>query len=158
MSFSGDRINVTREVVFMIYTHLTKKAMKICFNAHVDQVDKTGVPYVFHPFHLAEQMDDEESVCVALLHDVVEDTDWTFNDLIKEGFTENIINALRLLTHLDDTPYMEYVKKIKANPLAKKVKLADLKHNSDLSRLDLTIDKLPPKLALYKEAIQYLEN
>lgn len=142
----------------MIYTTMTKKALKICFNAHIDQVDKTGIPYVFHPFHLAEQMNDEDSVCVALLHDVVEDTDITFKDLIEEGFSENVINALKLLTHSDDTPYMEYVAKIKTNPIAKKVKLADLKHNSDITRLDLLVDKLPPKLELYKEAIKYLES
>ena len=81
----------------MIYTNMTKKALKICFKAHINQVDKTGVPYVFHPFHLAEQMDDEESVCLALLHDVVEDTSITFEDLINEGFSEKIISALRLL-------------------------------------------------------------
>lgn len=142
----------------MIYTKMTKKALRICFNAHINQIDKTGMPYVFHPFHLAEQMDDEDSVCVALLHDVVEDTDITFNDLINEGFNENVINALKLLTHIDDTPYMEYVKEIKTNPIAKKVKLADLKHNSDLTRLDLNVDKIPPKLELYKEAITYLEK
>lgn len=142
----------------MIYTVMTKKALKICFNAHHNQVDKTGIPYVFHPFHLAEQMNDENSVCVALLHDVVEDTDISFNDLINEGFNEDIIGALRLLTHNDDTPYMEYIKKIKKNPLARKVKLADLNHNSDLSRLDLEVDKLPPKLNLYKEAIEYLSK
>lgn len=142
----------------MIYTNMTKKALKICFKAHINQVDKTGVPYVFHPFHLAEQMDDEESVCLALLHDVVEDTSITFEDLINEGFSEKIISALRLLTHLDSTPYMEYIQKIKENPLAKKVKLADLRHNSDLSRLDLSVDKIPSKLDLYKIAIQYLED
>lgn len=142
----------------MIYTNMTKKALKICFKAHINQVDKTGVPYVFHPFHLAEQMDDEESVCLALLHDVVEDTSMTFEDLINEGFSEKIISALRLLTHLDSTPYMEYIQKIKENPLAKKVKLADLRHNSDLSRLDLSVDKIPSKLELYKIAIQYLED
>lgn len=142
----------------MIYTTMTKKALKICFNAHKEQVDKTGLPYVFHPFHLAEQMDDEDSVCLALLHDVVEDTNVSFEDLINEGFNENIINALKLLTHKDDTPYLEYVIKIKENQLAKKVKLADLKHNSDLSRLDLLKDKIPPKYELYKEAIKLLEN
>lgn len=142
----------------MIYTNMTKKALKICFKAHINQVDKTGVPYVFHPFHLAEQMDDEESVCLALLHDVVEDTSMTFEDLINEGFSEKIISALRLLTHLNSTPYMEYIQKIKENPLAKKVKLADLRHNSDLSRLDLSVDKIPSKLELYKIAIQYLED
>lgn len=142
----------------MIYTTLTKKALKICFNAHKDQVDKTGLPYVFHPFHLAEQMDTEDAVCVALLHDTVEDTDISFEDLINEGFNDSIINALKLLTHNDDTPYLEYVARIKDNPLARKVKLADLRHNSDLTRIDLTVDKIPPKYNLYLEAIKYLES
>lgn len=142
----------------MIYTALTKKALKICFNAHKDQVDKTGMPYVFHPFHLAEQMDTEDAVCVALLHDTVEDTDISFEDLINEGFNDNIINALKLLTHNDDTSYLEYVARIKENPLARKVKLADLRHNSDLTRIDLTVDKIPPKYSLYLEAIKYLES
>ena len=90
----------------MIYTSLTKKALRICFNAHKEQLDKSEVPYVFHPFYLATQMDDENSTCVALLHDVVEDSAMTFDDLIKEGFNEEIINALRLLTHKEDVPYM----------------------------------------------------
>ena len=142
----------------MIYTTLTKKALKICFNAHKDQVDKSGLPYVFHPFHLAEQMNSEEEVCAALLHDVVEDTDITFEDLEKEGFNNKVIDALKLLTHDDDTPYMEYVKKIKLNDIARKVKLADLKHNSDLTRLDLTFQQIPYKYDTYKEAISYLES
>ena len=120
----------------MIYTKLTKQALKLCFDAHKDQVDKTGIPYVFHPFHLAEQMETEETTVVALLHDLVEDTPTTFEDLESMGFGEAILTALRLLTHLDDTPYMEYIAKIKENPIAKAVKLADLRHNSDLTRLD----------------------
>ena len=79
----------------MIYTPLTKKAINICFQAHKEQKDKTGLPYVFHPFHLAEQMKDETTTVVALLHDVVEDTNITFNDLRKEGFPEEVITALR---------------------------------------------------------------
>lgn len=142
----------------MIYTELTKKALKICFNAHKDQLDKSGLPYVFHPFHLAEQMNSEDEVCVALLHDVVEDTDITFEDLEKEGFNNKVIDALKLLTHDDDTPYMEYVKKIKLNDIARKVKLADLKHNTDLTRLDLTFQQIPYKYDTYKEAISYLES
>ena len=142
----------------MIYTALTIKALKICFNAHKDQVDKTGMPYVFHPFHLAEQMDTEDAVCVALLHDTVEDTNISFEDLINEGFNDSIINALKLLTHNDDTPYLEYIARIKENPLARKVKLADLRHNSDLTRMDLNVDKIPPKYNLYLEAIKYLES
>ena len=142
----------------MIYTNLTKKALKISFNAHKDQVDKTGVPYVFHPFHLAEQMDDEASTCVALLHDVVEDTDYTFDDLRNEGFTKEIIDAIKLLTHDPSVPYLDYINKIKENVVSTKVKLADLKHNSDLSRLDLSVDKIPPKLELYLQAIKILEG
>jgi (p)ppGpp synthase/HD superfamily hydrolase len=142
----------------MIYTNLTKKALKISFNAHKDQVDKTGVPYVFHPFHLAEQMDDEASTCVALLHDVVEDTDYTFDDLRNEGFTKEIIDAIKLLTHDPSVPYLDYINKIKENVISTKVKLADLKHNSDLSRLDLSVDKIPPKLELYLKAIKILKG
>ena len=140
----------------MIYTELTKKALKICFNAHKDQVDKTGMPYVFHPFHLAETMDTEDEVCVALLHDTVEDTSVTFEDLIKEGFNETIVNALKLLTHNDDTPYMEYVARIKENPLAREVKLADLYHNSDLTRLDVVDEWALKRNEKYKKALEYL--
>lgn len=142
----------------MIYTNLTKKALKLSFEAHKEQVDKTGLPYIFHPFHLAEQMNDEASVCVALLHDVVEDTNYSFDDLIKEGFSDDIIEALKLLTHDSNVPYLDYVYMIKENSLATKVKLADLKHNSDLSRLELNVDKLPPKLELYLKAIEILEG
>ena len=140
----------------MLYTNLTKKAMKIAFEAHKEQVDKTGVPYIYHPIHLAEQMDDEASICVALMHDVVEDTDTTFEDLEKEGFTKEIIDALRLLTHDDSVPYLDYVKEIKQNPIATKVKLADLNHNSDLSRLDLVDDKAMERLEKYKKSIAIL--
>lgn len=142
----------------MIYTQLTKKALRISFEAHKDQVDKTGLPYVFHPFHLAEHMDDEASTCVALLHDVIEDTDMTFEDLENEGFTKEIISALRLLTHDDIVPYMDYVKEIKHNEIAKKVKLADLKHNSDLSRLDIIDEAALKRNEKYKKAIELLEH
>ena len=119
----------------MIYTDVTRKAMKICYDAHAGQVDKSGVPYVFHPIHVAEQMDDESSTVVALLHDVVEDTDLSLDDLRGEGFGEEVIAALSLLTHDADVAYHDYVRKIKTNEIATKVKLADLSHNSDLTRL-----------------------
>lgn len=120
----------------MIYTKDTKKALKLCFEAHKDQADKTGMPYVFHPFHLAEQMKDEESTIVALLHDVVEDTDYTLEDLQEMGFSGEVIEALSLLTHEKGVPYMDYIAALKGNRLARTVKLADLEHNSDLTRLD----------------------
>ena len=142
----------------MLYTTLTKKAMMIAFNAHKEQSDKTGLPYIFHLFHLAEQMSDENSICVALLHDVVEDTDITFEDLQKEGFTEEIMDSLKLLTHNLDVPYMEYVKLIKTNPTARLVKLVDLKHNSDLTRLNKISEEDIKRYNKYQEAIKLLEN
>jgi (p)ppGpp synthase/HD superfamily hydrolase len=120
----------------MIYTTLTKKALKLCFEAHRDQVDKTDMPYVFHPFHLAEQMADEDTTICALLHDVVEDTDYTLDDLRQIGFPDAVLEALALLTHDPAVSYMDYVKEIATNPIAKAVKMADLRHNSDLSRME----------------------
>ncbi len=141
----------------MLYTALTKKAMKICFEAHKNQVDKNGVPYIFHPVHLAEQMKDEKTICIALLHDVVEDTDITFEQLENEGFPKDIIDALKLLTHDGTVPYMDYVKQIGTNDLARAVKLADLKHNSDLTRLDVVDEKAIARVEKYKKAIELLE-
>ena len=142
----------------MIYTKMTKKALKLCFKAHKRQKDKSGMPYVFHPFHLAEQMVTEETTVVALLHDVVEDTRYTFRHLEKMGFEKPIIEALRLLTHNDGSKYMEYVARIKNNPIAKAVKLADLRHNSDLSRLDSVDNKAIERRQKYLAAIEYLEK
>lgn len=118
----------------MIYTPLTNRAMQIAYQAHHGQTDKGGLPYIFHPYHLAEQMEDEYTVCIALLHDVMEDTAVTREELAAE-FPKEIIDALDLLTHRDGVPYFEYVEKIKDNPLARTVKLADLTHNTDKTRL-----------------------
>lgn len=120
----------------MIYTENTKRAMKLCYKAHAGQTDKSDLPYVHHPLHLAEQMDDEDSTIVALLHDVAEDTEFSIPILEKMGFSDTVIEALALMTHEEGVPYMNYVRKIKENPLATKVKLADLAHNMDLTRLD----------------------
>ena len=117
----------------MIYTPLTMKAMKIAYDAHHGQVDKAGVPYIFHPLHLAETMDDEISCCAALLHDTVEDTDVTLEQLAAE-FPSEVVEAVRLLTHAPGTDYYDYVRAIRENPIAMKVKFAELDHNSDQSR------------------------
>ena len=142
----------------MIYTKETKKALALCFNAHKDQLDKSGLPYVFHPFHLAEQMETEDTTVLALLHDVVEDTDYTFEDLQNLGFAPKVIEALKLLTHGNDVEYMDYVANLKSNPLAKAVKLADLKHNSDLSRLDKVDEYAIKRQQKYLNAIKLLEE
>ena len=125
----------------MIYTEQTKKALKLCFEAHKEQLDKSGMPYVFHPFHVAEEMDDEETTVVALLHDVIEDTDYTLDDLRNMGFNSKAIEAIEVMTHLPEVSYEDYLRNIKRNPIAKKVKLADIRHNSDLTRLDVMDEK-----------------
>ena len=137
---------------------MTKKAIKLMFEKHKDQVDKSGMPYVFHPFHLAEQMDDEETTITALLHDIVEDTDTTFDDLRKLGFSDNVINALKLMTHDKNIDYFEYVKNISKNPIARKVKIKDLEHNMDTSRLDEVTDKDLERVKKYKKCYKYLLN
>lgn len=142
----------------MIYTELTKKAMKLCFTAHKDQTDKSGLPYVFHPFHLAEQMPDELTTVAALLHDVVEDTAYTFADLREMGFPAAVLEALALLTHDDGTPYLDYVARLKSNPIARAVKLADLRHNSDLTRLDHVDARALSRVEKYRKAIELLEE
>ena len=136
----------------MIYTPMTKIALKLCFEAHKDQVDKCGMPYVFHPYHLAEQMTDEDTITAALLHDVVEDTHYTLEDLEKLGFSPQVLEAVALLTHADDVPYLEYVAKLKHNPIAKAVKLADLDHNSDMTRLGPDDPRIPHFQEKYRQA------
>lgn len=142
----------------MIYTVATKKALKLMFEAHKEQVDKSGLPYVFHPYHLAEQMQEENAVIVALLHDLVEDTDYRLEDLKAMGFSGEVCDAIELMTHQKGVGYFDYIHGIKQNPLARMVKLADLKHNSDLTRLDSVKDKDKERLAKYQKAIEILEG
>lgn len=118
--------------------------MQIAYNAHHGQLDYNGIPYIFHPIHLAEAMDDEISCCCALLHDVVEDTEITMKDLAR-FFPKEVIEILTLLTHDEDVSYFDYVRAIKANPIAKKIKLADIAHNADQTRCvgsELTAEQL----------------
>ena len=131
----------------MIYTKLTTTAMQIAYRAHHGQVDKGGVPYILHPVHLAEQMEDEYSTCVALLHDVVEDTQVTLEELEKI-FPPEVTQAVAVMTHKKDEPYLEYVERVKHNPIAKIVKLADLRHNSDHTRM---MDASPEKLQYFRD-------
>lgn len=119
----------------MLYTAQTKKAMEIAYTAHHGQVDKGGAPYIFHPIHLAEQLTDEVEITAALLHDVVEDTEWTFEDLHREGISKEALAILQLLTHPKGEDYMTYVRRIITNPSAKRIKRLDMAHNMDATRL-----------------------
>ena len=141
----------------MIYTPMTKKAMTLMFEKHKNQMDKSGEPYVFHPFHVAEQMDDENTTIVGLLHDIVEDTDVTFADLEKMGFSNEVITALKFMTHTENVDYFDYVKKIGTNPIARKVKLKDLEHNMDLTRLNEVTDNDLKRVEKYQICHDYLE-
>ena len=140
----------------MYYSQLVKTACSILFQAHRDDLDKGGYPYVFHPFYLATQMDDEASTCVALLHDVIEDHGdmYSFADLERAGFPASVLDALRLLTHAEGVPYMDYVQALAKNPIARKVKCADLRHNLDTRRID---GAAPAKKDTYL-TLAYLSN
>gem|GEM_PF-432905 len=141
-----------------LYTPLINKALGIAYAAHHGQADKSGAPYIYHPAYLASQMETEDEIITALLHDVVEDTDITIEDLEREGFPPATIEALKLLTHDDGSGYSQYIDRIGTNPLATKVKLADLRHNGNPSRNA----NLPPEDAVkyrekYGDAVRQLE-
>ena len=142
----------------MIYTDLTKKAIIQMFELHKGKPDKADIPYVFHPWSVAEAMDDEISTVVALLHDTVEDTDITLEDLREEGYPEEVLEALALLTHDKSVDYFDYVKALAPNPIARKVKLADLRHNSDITRINEVTEEDLARIEKYKKAIEYLES
>lgn len=146
----------------MFYTDLTKKAMEVCYVAHNGEVDKGGTPYVFHPMHIAEQFDDETSVCVALLHDVPESykcRKYTI-EYIRNEFGDAIADAVDAITRRTGETYQHYLKRVAKNHTARRVKIKDVEHNIDLSRV-------PPKTAKtmvslvedrYFPALEYLNS
>ena len=142
----------------MVYTPLTKRAILFAYDAHRGQYDKSGLPYITHPLHVAESMETEDECVVALLHDVLEDTDTTIEDLAQIGISDRQITALKLLCHDDSVPYLEYVQAIRVDPIARKVKLADLHHNSDLTRLNVITIQDIERVEKYKQAIEMILN
>ena len=141
----------------MINTKLTRKEMILAYDAHKNQFDKSNVPYIYHPIHLAEQMDTELECIVALLHDVVEDTEITFKDLEKE-FPEEVVDLLKILTHDKKVDYMDYIRNVKKSVIATKIKIADLEHNADITRLDnITLDDIK-RTEKYKKALEILRR
>lgn len=124
--------------------------------AHRGQLDKAGRPYIEHPAHVAAHVEGDAAKAAAWLHDVVEDTGVTFDDLLAAGISSEVLEAVRLLTHDPTVPYMEYVRRIKANQIARAVKLADLEHNSDLSRLPEVTESDLERLEKYQKAMAEL--
>ena len=138
------------------------KAFNFAKHAHKGVRRLSGEPYIMHPIAVAKIVCCEiglgsTSICAALLHDVVEDhgSRYSFAYLEQAGFPEAVIHALHLLTHTTGVPYMDYVKELAKDPIARKVKLADLKHNLDARRLNAA---RPRKYDLYLQAIRYLEE
>ena len=140
----------------MIYTPMTNKAIKLMYEAHKNQVDKSGLPYVFHPWHVAESMTDEKKCVVALLHDVVEDTDITLDKLHELGFPDDVVTAIDTLTRKEGVDYATYMRNIAENTLAIDVKIADLQHNMDKSRLSEENQIPKIKYDLYKSSLEFL--
>lgn len=137
---------------------LYQKALAIAEDAHKGQVDKARVDYIQHPLFVASLVEGELAKTVALLHDVVEDSDWTLEDLRKEGLPEEVVQAVGIITKKRNENYEEYILRVKQNPLARQVKLADLKHNSDLSRLANVTDRDRKRVAKYQKAISFLSE
>ncbi|BDS56844.1 GTP pyrophosphokinase [Streptococcus pneumoniae] len=133
-------------------------ALAIAKKAHAGQVDKAGVDYIQHPLYVASQVNTEQEKAVALLHDVIEDSDITAADLFASGLSNEVVIAVQILTKKKGQSYQEYLGKVKSNNLARVVKLADLKHNSDLSRLKSVTNTDYERVKKYKNAIYYLST
>lgn len=134
-------------------------AQEIATKAHRGQVDKAGIDYINHPATVAASVATVEEKAVAWLHDVVEDTRTTLDDLRRAGLSEEVVCAVDAMTHREGEEYLtEYIPRIKANALARSVKLADLAHNMDISRLGSLTDKDKARLAKYAEAKRILEQ
>jgi len=128
------------------------KAISIAAAAHSGQKDKYGSPYILHPIRLMLKVHSEEEMITAILHDVVEDTNWTLEGLEKEGFPHDIIEALDCLTRRDDETYDAYIERTASRPLARKIKLADLEDNMDLKRMKIIDSNAIERLARYHKA------
>ena len=133
-------------------------ALAIARKAHAGQVDKAGVDYIQHPLYVASQVKTEQEKAIALLHDVLEDSDITVADLLAYGLSNEVVTAVQTLTKKKGQSYQDYLEKVKSNNLARVVKLADLKHNSDLSRLKTVSNTDYERVKKYKNAIRYLST
>lgn len=136
---------------------LLQKAIEIATQAHADQVDKSGKDYIGHPLRVMEMGRTEEEKIVGVLHDVVEDTDWTFERLEAEGVSKEVIDALRCVTKISENEnYDDFIERVKKNPLAVAVKINDLSDNMDIRRLPYLSDKDVKRLKKYLKAYKKL--
>ncbi len=135
-----------------------ERAIAIAAVAHEGVRDKGGHPYILHPLRVMLAVNSTDEMIVATLHDVLEDTDWTVDRLRQEGFSDTVLQALEALTIRDGEEYKSYVRRAGANLVAKKVKLADLADNMDVSRLSSLTERDIVRLKKYEEAIEVLKT
>lgn len=133
-----------------------ERAIEIAARTHAGQVDKGGAPYILHPLRVMLRVAPGAQQIVAVLHDVVEDSEVTFEDLEREGFSAEVINGLRAVTKVEGESYEDFVARAALDPVGKAVKLADLMENSDLSRIAEPSQKDLERVAKYGRAIAYL--
>lgn len=141
-----------------ILDKLLELAIEVATQAHKGQLDKGGNPYILHPQAVAAALDSTENKIVAYLHDVVEDTEITLEDLKEMGFTYRIVNSIRILTKSKDISYEDYLKSVKKDSNAWHVKMADIKHNMDISRIPEPTAKDFARIEKYKKALAFLES
>ena len=140
------------------YNEQFQIALELAVEKHKNQTDKAGNPYILHPLHVMENVNSKEGKIIAILHDIIEDTDVTEDYLLKIGLSKRIVDAVVALTRSEDIDYQEYIKNLSTNPLAKEVKLADLEHNMDLKRLPTLEEKDLKRNRKYQIAYHYLIN
>ena len=134
-----------------------ERAIQIAVEAHAGVKDKGGKAYILHPISVMMRCETDEEKTVAILHDVVEDTDWTFEALQEEGFSEKIIEALKTVTkHTEDEDYDEFIQRSLKNNIGRKVKIADLRENLDVTRIGELTDRDIKRINKYKRALSVL--
>ena len=133
-------------------------AIWIALHAHEGQRDKAGNPYILHPLRLAIKLADDDEITAAILHDVIEDSGFTIDDLKNAGFNDNVIRIVLLMTKNNNDNYDDYINRIKAYPPAVRVKLADLEDNMNLMRIKNPEPKDHERIAKYKKAYEYLKS
>jgi (p)ppGpp synthase/HD superfamily hydrolase len=137
---------------------LLEKAISIATQAHLGQRDKMGAPYITHPLRVMARVDTEAEKIVAILHDVVEDTPVTMENLKSEGFPDELLQALDCVTNRPDEPYEDFVQRSASNPIALRVKIADLEDNMDVRRLETITAKDAERLNKYLKAWRFLKG
>ena len=138
--------------------HLLEKAIKIALEAHEGQVDKAGKPYILHPLRLMHECETEVEMVAALLHDVLEDSQFTVEDLKKEGIPDDAIEIIKFLTKGSNESYDDFIKRISFNKIAAKIKVKDIQDNMNIARLESVKQKDLDRLAKYHNALMLLRK